>query len=458
MLRLVDCSLLVPPATGPDGRSRYLMLQTLRGYGLDRLREACEEHEAAAALAVYARDVAEHAAAQMAVRSGEKPAALWLDAEDAVVHEGLAWALDHDPPAALRLVAALAQWWIVRGRWIQAIGLLQRALEQTGPGDSGWYSAHTYLGKLLARTSDSSAIGHFTAVVDALTGRPPSADLVQALVGRSSVLRNTAGLEEAASDANAALTLARRMGDATGEALALALALAELSTISSYADDAGPALERARQAQMIDRALMPGWRARSIELLLPWALESSGHLEGAADLLAGALAQSEAAGDLHDQADAACSSAGGDQGLVTDGDPDAQPCLVQSAFEGGLADPGDLGGLLRGESFDVTQHEGGPQRGRQLGQGPAQGPAQFAVLGLPGWVESGWRGQLQFAHPDRDSGRAPRSALQRAVGLVDRNPVQPGEVAGLAAEPGNALPGAEHDVLRHVLGLAAVAE
>src|SRR6266536_5979812 len=46
---------------------------------------------------------------------------------------------------------------------------------------------------------------------------------------------------------------------------------------------------------------------------------------------------------------------GGDQGLVTDGDPDAQPCLVQSAFEGGRADPGDLGGLLRGESFDVTQ-------------------------------------------------------------------------------------------------------
>jgi hypothetical protein len=32
----------------------------------------------------------------MAVRSGEKPAALWLDAEDAVVHQGLAWALDHD--------------------------------------------------------------------------------------------------------------------------------------------------------------------------------------------------------------------------------------------------------------------------------------------------------------------------------------------------------------------------
>src|SRR6266851_2498875 len=84
----------------------------------------------------------------------------------------------------------------------------------------------------------------------------------------------------------------------------------------------------------------------------------------------------------------ACSSAGGDQGLVADGDPDAQPCLVQSALEGGLADPGDLGGVLCGESLDVTQHEGGPQRGWQLGQGPAQRPAQLAVLCLPGRVES----------------------------------------------------------------------
>jgi predicted ATPase len=110
VLRLVDCSLLVPPVTGPDGRSRYLMLQTLRGYGLSQLRAAGEEHYAAAALAVHALEVAEQAAAEMAVRSGEQPAVLWLDAEDAVVHQGLAWALEYDPPAALRLATALAPW------------------------------------------------------------------------------------------------------------------------------------------------------------------------------------------------------------------------------------------------------------------------------------------------------------------------------------------------------------
>ena len=40
VLHLVDCSLLVPPRTGQDGRARYPMLETLRGYGLERLAEA----------------------------------------------------------------------------------------------------------------------------------------------------------------------------------------------------------------------------------------------------------------------------------------------------------------------------------------------------------------------------------------------------------------------------------
>jgi predicted ATPase/DNA-binding CsgD family transcriptional regulator len=303
VLRLVDCSLLVPPVTGPDGRSRYLMLQTLRSYGLDRLREAGEQRDAAAALAAYALEVAERAADVMAVGSGEIPAALWLDAEDATVHQGLAWALEHDPPAGLRLAVALAQWWMVRGQWIRGSSLLQRTVDQTGPEETTWYSAHVYLGKFAGRISDSSAVSHFTTVVDALAGGPPSADLVLALVGRSGVLRNlgtTAALEQATSDANAALPLARQMGYPTGEAMALF----ELSVISSYEDDGEQALEWARQAQRIDRASMPGWRARVIEGLLPWTLEASGHLEGTAELLAETLAHARTAGDPRDQAEA----------------------------------------------------------------------------------------------------------------------------------------------------------
>jgi non-specific serine/threonine protein kinase len=63
VLRLVDCSLLVPPRPGPDGRPRYAMLETLRGYGAGLLAEAGEDAGAAAALAGYAVQVAEQAAA-----------------------------------------------------------------------------------------------------------------------------------------------------------------------------------------------------------------------------------------------------------------------------------------------------------------------------------------------------------------------------------------------------------
>ncbi len=54
VLRLVDCSLLVPPSSGRDGRSRYLMLDTLRAYGANQLADAGEQPAAQAALARYA--------------------------------------------------------------------------------------------------------------------------------------------------------------------------------------------------------------------------------------------------------------------------------------------------------------------------------------------------------------------------------------------------------------------
>ena len=71
VLHLVDCSLLAPPRAGPDGRVRYLMLETLRAFGLDRLDdEAGERAGAAAALIRYALEVAEQHR-----RGGRRPAA-----------------------------------------------------------------------------------------------------------------------------------------------------------------------------------------------------------------------------------------------------------------------------------------------------------------------------------------------------------------------------------------------
>ena len=111
VLRLVDCSLLTPPRAGPDGRSRYVMLETLRAYGAGLLAETGEQEQAAAALAGYALRVAEQAAAGSQSPGGELAAARWLDAEDATMRQALGWAVEHDPALALRLAGALGWWW-----------------------------------------------------------------------------------------------------------------------------------------------------------------------------------------------------------------------------------------------------------------------------------------------------------------------------------------------------------
>ena len=120
VLHLVDCSLLVPPRPGPDGRPRYQILETLRAYGAGLLAGAGEQAWAAAALAGYALRVAEQVAGETghgpAAAEEEVAAARWLDAEDATMRQVLAWAMEHDPAIAVRLAAALGWWWMLRGR------------------------------------------------------------------------------------------------------------------------------------------------------------------------------------------------------------------------------------------------------------------------------------------------------------------------------------------------------
>jgi predicted ATPase/DNA-binding CsgD family transcriptional regulator len=309
VLRLVDCSLLVPPRTGPDGRARYSMLETLRSFGAGRLRQLGEDEQADAALAAYAMTVTERAAAQIALNGQEQPAALWLDAEDAAVHQGLAWTLEHDPPEGLRLAVALAPWWVVRGRWPEGYELLQRAVAQTGPTAVCWYSAHCWLGELSRWASDYNVIlRHFSTVVDGLRERPPSPDLIEGLAGRCSVLRNMGRLAEAAEDARTALKLAQQIRYAAGEAYALR----QLSFVAMYANQSEDAVKWAVQAQRVPFDQISDWRARGIKEVLPYALVMTGQLE---ELDAGQMADLEAqcaqllalassAGDLGQEADA----------------------------------------------------------------------------------------------------------------------------------------------------------
>ena len=176
VLHLVDCSLLGPPRAWPDGRARYSMLETLRAYGADRLAEAGEQPAAAAALARFALALAEEAAAGLETSSGEVAAARWLDAEDATVHQGLAWALEHDRATAVRLAHRAGAVVALAGPLALGYALLRAAAEHAAEGGDAWCAAQLWLGYLAAYSFNLAAgLDHFTAVRDAAGGpRPPS--------------------------------------------------------------------------------------------------------------------------------------------------------------------------------------------------------------------------------------------------------------------------------------------
>jgi predicted ATPase/DNA-binding CsgD family transcriptional regulator len=294
VLRLVDCSLLVPPRAGPDGRSRYVMLETLRAYGAALLADAGEQDMAAVALAGYAVKVAEQAAGGLQTSEGELAAARRLDAEDATMAQVLAWAMVHDSAVALRLAVALAPWWLLRGRLASQYRLLGEVAGRGEPGSAGWCTARFWLGTAARFSADmAGALGHFTAVRDAVRDRGPSRVLADALIGRSSALRELGRIAEAAGDARRALALAREAGYPGGEALALL----ELSQIAMHADDLGNAVRLGRQSRQITDGI-PGRIGRACTTSLAVALLEAGDPAAAEGVCAAALASFRDAGHL----------------------------------------------------------------------------------------------------------------------------------------------------------------
>jgi predicted ATPase/DNA-binding CsgD family transcriptional regulator len=298
VLRLVDCSLLSPPQAGPDGRLRYVMLETLRAYGAGQLAEAGEQEQAEAALARNALGVAGQAAAGLLAGTGESAAARWLDAEDATTRQVLAWAMDHDAAVALGLAVALAPWWQLRGRLAGQYPLLRQAADRAEVGSGRWCAAQIWLGWAAQYSADlATALGHFTAVRDAVAGWPPSRVLTAALGGRAAVLQLLGRTAEAAGDARRAVALARQIGDPAGEVVALI----QLSFATVYAGDHAEAVRLARQAGQIT-AGVPGEQARACSYALIIALAGAGNLAEAARVGAAGLARARDAGDLWNQA------------------------------------------------------------------------------------------------------------------------------------------------------------
>jgi predicted ATPase/DNA-binding CsgD family transcriptional regulator len=297
--RLVDRSLLLPPQAGPDGRSRYGMLETLRAYGTRLLAKAGVEDELMAALAAYAAEMAGEAALGLFTRSREAESLRQLDAEDATLRHALAWAMDHDPAMSMRLTLAQASWWQLRGRLASQAPLLVAAAEHADPGSDDWCAARLVLGQVAGLTDDPPAmLEHFTAVRDALEDphRPATPGgpvlLPMCLSARSAALLRMRRVDEAVEDARRTLDLARQTGLGGLEAMALGC----LSVAIWKDGDLDGALRLARQAQQIADEYAGGLD-RGLSQIVTGVLIEAGDLAAAERVCTAALASCREVGD-----------------------------------------------------------------------------------------------------------------------------------------------------------------
>jgi len=205
----------------------------------------------------------------------------------------LAWAIKHDAPIARRLADALGWWWWLRGRLAGQYRLLREVAGSAEAGSEGWCAVQSWLGWAAFFSADeSAALGHFTAVLDAVGARGASRVLADALAGRAVVLLNTGRLAEGTQDGRRSLAMARELGYRTGEGIALG----KLAIAASYSGDNDGAIGLIRQQEQF-MADIPGSVARGGSSLLTGALIDAGDLPAAETVCATVLARCRDAGD-----------------------------------------------------------------------------------------------------------------------------------------------------------------
>ena len=298
--RLVDRSLLVPPRAGPDGRTRYAMLETLRAYGAGLLDEAGENGDVTAALAEYAAEVAEQASVGLYTRTGEAASLRQLDAEDVTLRHALDWAMEHDPDTAVRLALSQAPLWNIRGRLVSQAPVLAAAAEHAEAGSGEWCGARMLLAQAATYASDPvAALEHYDTVRNVLEdqARPASWEgpvlLSLCLDGRSAALLQLGRVAEAVDDASRALAVARQASSQGLEAAALAC----LGVAAWQVGDRDGALRIVREAQGIPDEFAGGLY-RALSSFIAMILTEVGDLDGAEQACAAGLASCRDVGDL----------------------------------------------------------------------------------------------------------------------------------------------------------------
>jgi predicted ATPase/DNA-binding CsgD family transcriptional regulator len=133
VISLVDKSLL-RPQEGSGGTQRFVMLETIREYGLEQLARHGEAAQARLRHAEWFCELAERAEAHWL--TNEQVAWLQLlEDEEGNLRSALDWALDSDGEAAeagVRLAGLLNMFWLARGQLREGSRWMERALSRAG--------------------------------------------------------------------------------------------------------------------------------------------------------------------------------------------------------------------------------------------------------------------------------------------------------------------------------------
>jgi len=206
--RLVDKSLLVAE------EGRYRLLETMREYGLRRLKESGREHELRAL----------HAQRFLAVATSREPGqfARWLDRVEEAhdnCRAALGWATAHEADVGFLLAGALFEFWQLRGHISEARGSLEALLAVTTEASPQRTGALVQLATFLYMQNH---LGAAESLLDeALLEARSMADAVQEMLALKllSLVMVAADPERANVLAEGALSLALAQGDRLQESL-----------------------------------------------------------------------------------------------------------------------------------------------------------------------------------------------------------------------------------------------
>ncbi|MDQ3657408.1 MAG: tetratricopeptide repeat protein, partial [Chloroflexota bacterium] len=244
---LVDHS-LVQALPQPSGENRFLVLETLREYGVEQLVERGAEADARLTHARWFRQLAEEAEPQLTGSDQEA----WLnrlDPEWDNIRAAVNWSLENGrEDVALRLLGAIWRFCSTRGHTTESRVLLERALALPGGAKTTFRTrALVAAGNLAQNQRDQAAAQSlFEQARDLAIEIGHPTDEIQALIGLAKVAVNRSDYATAIDFHQRAAALARATGDQCAAGISLG-GLAYVAYFQGKLDDAVRYWEEARQ-------------------------------------------------------------------------------------------------------------------------------------------------------------------------------------------------------------------